>query len=209
MLSSQVGLAQGTFNALTPSQPYTTSGGSYINGPYVAGYNNGGAGWTFTPTENLLVTSVSALFAQQVSVWLGTNTIMASYSIATPDGSLEPIAPLLLLAGQSYAISAQNTNSSSTQYLIGSPTGTPFTLVTVSSYLSGFGDYNLSPAGQWSPFASADNADFVSIGPNFQFQVAPEPGSLSLFLSGILLCPAIFKKHKLTSGTLAKCSDAS
>ena len=177
--------AQGTLDALTPSPPYNTG----IYGPYVVGFFNGGVGWTFTPTSDLLVTGVSSLSAPQVSIWAGTNQILTTYSVAASDGSLEAIPPLLLFAGQNYAISTQNTNSSSTVFFqVGSLTGTTFPLITISSYLTGFGNYNLSTTGQWTPFGSTDNTDVISIGPNFQFQVVPEPGITGLSILGLLFC---------------------
>jgi hypothetical protein len=189
--------AQGAFNALTPSLPYAPPGGSPLQGPYVELYVNGGVGWTFTPTANILVTGISSLFAPQVSIWLGTNQILTSFSY-TPDannlGSFEPIAPFLLSAGQNYAMSAQNPNfESAIQFLIGSTAGTGLPLVSFSSYLTGFGDFNLSTNGVWTPFPSSNNTDIVSIGPNFQFQVVPEPSTIAFSLLGLLFC---FRKLK-------------
>ena len=187
--------SQVTLNALTPSLPYAPPGGSYLEGPYFQGYDIGGVGWTFTPTENILVTDVSAVLAPQVSIWLGTSQILASYNITTSDGNPESISPLLLLAGQNYAVSAQNPNfTGTTMYLLGSPTGaSSLPLVTVSSYLTEFGNFNLSSTGQWTPIGSTDNTDYVSIGPNFQFQVVPEPRIIRLSILGFLFCVRKFK----------------
>jgi len=186
--------AQGTMNALTPNLP-TNEG---VFGPYVVGYFNGGVGWTFTPTADLLVTGVSSFSAPQVSIWLGTNQVLASYPVANADGSFETISPLVLLAGQDYAISTQNTNFSSVIFFqVGSTTGTVFPLVSVSSYLTGFGDFNLTTNEQWTPFDSTENTDIISLGPNFQFQVVPEPGVVALSILGLLLLKNMSRTQKM------------
>ena len=171
--------AQGTVNAL-----------NFIP-PSILGYTNGGVGWTFVPTSDLLVTAISAT-APQVSFWLGMNQIIANYnyfnSSRDPIYVFQPVTPLFLSAGQSYSISAQNPNFASTIvfYVFGpNPGGSPFgpAPFSVSAYISQFASYSVSDTGQWSPLATPpDNSSYLGFGPNFQFQVVPEPSWLGLLL---------------------------
>ena len=179
--------AQGTVDALTPSIQF--------GGQNIAGYTVGGIGWTFTPTETLLVTAIAAEkglapdpYVPQVSFWNGTNQIMATFSYTNSDSSFEPVAPFILSAGQNYSISMQHSNFSSVvSFFIGSPTGADgFTpVISVSPYLSGFGNFQLSTNGQWSPSPAAANADYLFFGPNFQFEVVPEPNTIGLSVLGL------------------------
>jgi hypothetical protein len=179
--------AQATRDALTPSLPINTG----VAGPYPLSYVIGGIGWTFTPTADLLVTGISSS-APQVSFWLGTNQILETFDYnnhTTTNYSIQPISPLLLSAGQNYSISTQNSNfTSSVNILIGSPTGVDgIPVVSISSYLTNYtGSFSVSINGDWNPIASPDNADYISLFPNFQFQVVPEPMSLELMILGFL-----------------------
>jgi hypothetical protein len=160
--------AQGTSAAMSFSLPGNT------------GYVFGGVGWTFVPTSNLVVTGISST-AGKVSFWLGTNQVFASYDYSGgyPSFPFQSIAPLLLFAGQSYAISAQNTNfTSEVVFMVFGPPSSnvydppPF---GISSYISQFASYSLSTNAQWgSPLVSPPaNTNYLFFGPNFQFQVVP------------------------------------
>ena len=174
--------AQGTFSAITPN---LQAGGVYFPGYMFSG----GVGWTFTPTVDLIVVAISST-APQVSFWNGTNQILASFGYSNTAGSLEPIAPMLLLAGRNYAISTQHPDyASSITFAIGSPTGADgIAAVVISPYLTGFGSFALSSTAQWRLYPATDNADYAFLGPNFQFQVVPEPSSLGLSILGLLFC---------------------
>jgi hypothetical protein len=173
--------AQGTLNALSFTPP-----GALI-------YANGGVGWSFVPTSDLLVTAISSS-APQVSFWLGTNQVIANYDYAGPYGSLltgatsnfQPVTSLLLSAGQTYFISTQYSNFTPTvNFFI---FGSGLTSFSTSSFISQFASYSLSSSGVWSPAATPpDNSNYALLGPNFQFQVVPEPTSieLSLFALGV------------------------
>ena len=180
--------AQGTVDALTPSIGFYSAS--------IPGYTFGGIGWTFTPTETLLVTAIAAVkgpfpdppYVPLVSFWSGTNKILSSFSYTNSNSGFELIAPFILLAGQNYSISMQHSNfSSSVNFYLGSPTGADgFTpVISVSPYLSGFGNFQLSTNGQWSPSPAAANADYLFFGPNFQFEVVPEPNTIGLSVLGL------------------------
>lgn len=184
--------AQGTFQAIS------------FNLPGVAGYTANGVGWSFVPNSDLLVTGISAT-APQVSFWQGESQLLAAYIYAGPYGSLvtgpstnfQSIQPLLLSAGQKYFISAQSSNfATSTALFVYSRNGAgspppygppPF---ATSSDIIDFASYYLYPNGQWSsPVTPAsDNINYALLGPNFQYQVVPEPSSFGLVVISAALC---------------------
>jgi hypothetical protein len=168
--------AQGTLNALS----FTPPGALFPR--------DGGVGWSFVPTSDLMVTAISSS-APQVSFWLGTNQVIANYDYAGPYGSLllgattnfQSVAPLLLSAGQTYFISTQFSNfTSQVNSFVFGPGATSF---TNSSYISQFASYSLSTSDQWSPTTTPpDNSNYLLLGPNFQFQVVPEPTAFEFFI---------------------------
>ncbi|MCX6895475.1 MAG: hypothetical protein NTZ16_08280 [Verrucomicrobia bacterium] len=195
LLASAVidGKAQGTFDALIPITPIT--GG--VLSAYPLGYVNNGIGWTFTPNQDLVVTAISSS-ASQVIFWQGTNQVLASYAYPSAHDTLQPVSALFLSANQNYAVSTRNTDGlSSTVFHFGSPNGTDnLPLISVSPYLTGFGSFQVSVDGQWTAYP-ADNANYIFIGPNFQFQVVPEPRSMTLLIFGLgFMSYAIKRKRR-------------
>ena len=184
-LFPQLSIAQGTLNALNIS-----SGGT------VVGYAPQAVGWSFVPSADLLVTGISST-APQVDFWSGTSQDIATYNYTGPYGgpptfaaptNFQAVTTLLLIAGQTYFISTQQPNfSSQVNVFVYSlnPSGSPYGPITfsLSPYITQFASYYLSSSGQWSPTATPpDNASSVLLGPNFQFQVVPEPTSFELFI---------------------------
>lgn len=180
-----VAKSQGTLDALTIPA---------ISGAPVTGYTVGGAGWSFVPTTDILVTGVEAS-APLVIFWQNSYQNMATFSVSSPSlipaNSFDSITPLLLSAGQVYYVSCQNSSLSDAILLTGwalpgtgspPPYGTP--PFSISPYISQFASYFLSSAGQWTlpPGSSSNNLYY---GPNFQFQVVPEPSTGSLAFLGL------------------------
>ena len=178
-------VAQGTLNALSFSSSGT-----------VVGFAPQGVGWSFVPTADLLVTGISSS-APQVDFWLGTNQDIATYNYSGPyysgGGASAPtnfqtVSSLLLSAGQTYFISTQQSNFTSQVnvfvYNLNS-SGSPFNPkpFSLSPYIDQFASYYLSSSGQWSPTTTPpDNSSSVLLGPNFQFQIVPEPTSFEFIL---------------------------
>ncbi len=161
-----------------------------ISGAPVVGFVPGGVGWSFTPSIDILVSGIEA-GSPQVSFWQGSNQIISTFNIASPSSvpanTFESIPPLELYAGQIYYISCQNSNFSESVpvtvwELQGSNSNTPIPF-TISSYITQYSCSIVSQDGQWSPpnITSADNNTLL-YGPNFQFQVVPEPSSAELSL---------------------------
>ena len=185
-LLPQFSTAQGTLDAL-----YISSGGT------VVGYAGQGVGWSFVPTSDLLVTAINSS-ASQVDFWLGTSQNIASYNYTGPYGgpptfaapsNFQAVTTLLLTTGQTYFISTQQPNfSSQVNVFVYSlnPSGSPYGPIafSLSPYITQFASYYLSSSGQWSSTSSSGypNTDNATLGPNFQFQVVPEPTSFELFL---------------------------
>ncbi len=185
-------VAQGTLSALVID-----------SGSPPVGYALQGVGWSFVPSADLSVTAVSST-APQVNFWLGTNQVIATFNYAGPYGgpptfqaptNFQAVSSLFLSAGQTYFISTQQTNF--TDVVIVSvyglnQSGSPYgpTTFTPSPYITQFASFYLSSSGQWSPTTTPgyDNANYAVLGPNFQFQVVPEPASieLSLLVVGVL-----------------------
>jgi hypothetical protein len=181
-------VAQGNLNALVVD-----------SGSSVVGYATQDVGWSFVPTADLLVTGISST-APQVDFWLGTNQNIATYNyfgpylsdqVGTPD-NFQSVSSLLLSAGQTYFISTQQTNFTSevTVFVYGLNQGGsiygPKTF-SPSPYISQFGSYYLSSSGQWSSTTTPgyNNTDYAVLGPNFQFQVVPEPSAFELLLLSV------------------------
>jgi hypothetical protein len=173
-------IAQGNLNALTYIYP---SGGVFGPGG-LRSYVVGGVGWSFVPTSDLLVTAVYTYNGTQVSLWQGASQVITNMAYTSISGDFQAVTSLLLSAGQTYFISTQNSDlSSSMNVVVYSSQGqsgiSPF---TSSPYITQFADYQFSQSGQWSPSPAGDNASYLYLGPNFQFQVVPEPTSFELFL---------------------------
>jgi hypothetical protein len=178
------------------------------NGSDAFGYfNDGGIGWSFTPTVNMFAVGVEAS-APQVSFWLGSNQVLATFEVSNPSmdpsDSFTTIAPLLLIAGQPYFITCQNSNFTGTLFVSGwafpgtsspPPYGPgPF---SVSPELTGYASYFVSASGQWSDPSIPPNlnSDELFYGPNFEFLVVPEPGAAEiLFLAAVLLPRKLFSR---------------
>jgi hypothetical protein len=162
----------------------------------VAVFMDGGPGWSFVPTTNLTVTSVGYLDPSTaggdpnavVSIWAGTNTVIASYTgITDPSAQLGDIVsaavlPLALAAGQPYSITV------STAPLAGSTwygslfdnsgevvPGAPF---QVAPELAQYQGWQLSQNGTFAPLSSDPglNRQLLWLGPTFTYQIGlPRP----------------------------------
>ncbi|MCU0783778.1 MAG: hypothetical protein MUF81_06960 [Verrucomicrobia bacterium] len=169
----------------------------FSSGFPVAGYAPGGVGWSFIPTSDLLVTGISST-APQVSFWSETNQVIANYDytgslgnfFTGPSTNFQAVPSLLLSAGHTYFISAQFSNfTSSANLFVYSRNGVEGILqFDTSSYISQFASYYLSPSGEWSPTTSpaSENVNLALLGPNFQFQIVPEPTSFGFLTLALL-----------------------
>jgi hypothetical protein len=154
-------------------------------------------GWSFVPAANIAVTAISSS-ATQVSFWSSTSQTIATYDFTGPYGdatgpasAFQSIAPLYLLAGQTYYVSTENSDLSPfLDYTYGPPSGVPNGPVSfsTSAYLSQYDSYIIDSSGQWAPSTTPpDNADYLLLGPNFEFQLTPEPTTFELLALGLVV----------------------
>ena len=190
-----VAKSQGTLDALTSS--FTVVSGPPNVPPFsqnIISFVQGGAGWAFTPTENILVTAIAST-TPQVNFWIGSSPLANfNYSVGSYDYNFESITPLLLLAGQNYTVTAQYPNFTAlVNVTAGSILGDAGPTVSMSPSLSLNGYSLLTTNGQLTTYSS----DIVLLGPNFQFQVAPEPSTVGLsFLGlGLFSCTQKFRRR--------------
>jgi hypothetical protein len=153
-----------------------------------------GVGWSFVPQSDLLVTAISSSMPQ-VNFWHGADTLVATFNYAgpysgpgSPSTNFQAIQPLQLSAGQLYYISTQAPNfASNTLFYAFGRSGTDLTPFTNSPSLGQVASYYLSPSGEWSSTTTppSENANAILLGPNFEFQVIPEPACTRLILLAI------------------------
>jgi len=177
---------------------------SFPNGPAsgILAVLNGGAGWFFVPTTNLTLTSVGYLDLATVggdpnavvTIWAGTNSVVASYTgitdLSAQSGDIisVPVAPLLLAAGQPYSITvyvapladsswsgALHDNSGAIQY-------DPF---EVAPQLSQYHAWQLNQDGSFAPLFGdpAESQQLMWLGPTFTYQLGSPPPTLSIGLT--------------------------
>jgi hypothetical protein len=193
--------AQGTLNALTfgPGIPQN----AHVTGVAV--------GWSFVPTADILVSGVAAS-GPQITFWQGSGQPLATFPVTStswPDfqsgvsRGFDPTSPVLLLAEQLYFVSCQETIAGAQSFPVYSQSGTfGFPLFQTSSYISQFACYSVASDGTLSPIFPTDLGpdlvhDLLCLGPNFQFQLVPEPPTFSLLCCAIsaLACVRWFCKN--------------
>jgi hypothetical protein len=157
----------------------------------IYGSQSGPVGWTFQPTTDIDVTALGAFtnlvggaggFTFQVGLWDASGSLLASQtvnsaSITVDQSKFADIAPLLLLASQTYYVAVYTSGS------LVIPVGTP----TMAPGMQ-LGQAATSPVFAFtfpSTLNSITDLSDVIIGPNFLFEPlgVPEP-SACLLLSG-------------------------
>jgi hypothetical protein len=161
----------------------------------------GGAGWSFSPTTNLTVTSVGYLGTATggdpnavVTIWAGTNSAIASYTPIT-DPSAQPneivsapVPPLLLAAGQTYSITVYAAPLSGSQWYgsVHDNSGflgyAPF---EVAPELSNYHALSLNQDGTFAPLSSdpAQDQQLLCSGPTFTYAIGLPPPTLQIALA--------------------------
>jgi hypothetical protein len=159
----------------------------------------GGAGWSFVPTTNLLVTSVGYLVTDNgggdpnavVAIWAGTNSVIASYTGIT-DPSAQPgdiisaaVPSLPLAAGQPYTITVYSSPLAlSTWYGArldnsGQFVDAPF---EVAAELSQYEAWRLNRNNTFTPLIPDPglNQQMLWLGPTFTYTVGSPPPRLTI-----------------------------
>jgi hypothetical protein len=164
---------------------------------------HGGAGWSFVPTTNLVVTSVGYLTDANgggnpnvvVTIWSGTNRVLASYTGIT-DPSAPPntivsatIPSLALAAGQPYAITVYTAPLSNSISALavhdnsGVEGNNPF---RVAPELAQYQGLLLSQTNTFAPLSTSptQNSQLLYLGPTFTYQVGTLAPRLTIALAG-------------------------
>lgn len=156
----------------------------------VVGGSDATAGWAFTSSQNLLVTSLGGLLLAdigisspiEVGLWSSDGTLLSSVTITSSsqsnNGSLyQAITPVSLIAGDTYIVAT------------GTPGNFNFAEVpsdTTQSPISFNGPAAVGGKGFSFPTEITPSTpdDFVIYGANFLFQSVPEPSVLGLLAMG-------------------------
>jgi hypothetical protein len=190
--------------ALTQAPAAATDALILPTGPVtdVAVMESGGAGWSFVPTTNLLLTAVGYLNTTGVggdpnavvSIWAGTNALLASYTgitnAFTPAGEIisAGVAPLALTAGQTYTIAVYTAPLATvlwSGYLhdnTGWIVNAPF---AVAAQLSQYQAWLLNTDGTFTPFEDSPlNQQILWLGPTFTYRIGVLGPTLTIGRSG-------------------------
>lgn len=171
---------------------------NYGNDLSIVGYANGGAGFEFTPNQSISVTSLgysqtspSSLSAYtsgtaQVSIWDSTGDLLSTAVLAETDpifnqSYYQTVSPVTLTAGVSYFIGAVSAVGT-----VGT-TNPPVELWAGNAVNDG--SFSVSPdikylgvatgANIWEGLQSGTTTSLL-VGPDFQYNVVPEPSALAL-----------------------------
>lgn len=160
-----------------------------MNGIYyqgVIGYqNNSTIGWTFSPSENILVSSLGWFGDQNpssgitIGLWNETGTLLSSAMINDNsemiDGNkFEAINPIQLSANQTYVIGAGISGQMTYLGFFGSPTTNAISYITA----------NLSQGSGFTFPTTLTDSDGYIPAVTFIFQIVPEPNVLALSALG-------------------------
>lgn len=148
----------------------------------VLGYVNGGSGFSFTPTTNLLVTRVGYLDEGNVNpiikFWAGTNYPMASFTLApgtSSDAMVYSNVSLTLLAGRPYSITLQEGSSFASVFLLRAYV-TNTARFLVATQLAAYQSLIVTTTGVFTNFST----NVLYLGPNFSYSVQTTPITLPL-----------------------------
>jgi len=166
----------------------------------IPGASQFATGWTFVPTADLKVTTISpgptvdTNVVYEFSIWEGTNQVIASYSIRNrppydANGlSHQSIPGLVLKAGSRYGVLLRDPNGAKqgVDYFFRINAG-PNRAFTPSPFISEFRNFQVR-TNAWIPFPNLiSNSDTLILGPSFQFQAIPPAISVSLSADNIVL----------------------
>jgi hypothetical protein len=164
--------------------------------PAIVGYATNGAGFEFSPVENMTLTALGfggsdlANYPYQVTLYNASGTVLATAQVTA--GSTfynqtyyQSVSTVSLVAGSDYYLGAVEVGNTGGNFWLGDviETGVNGAFaanadINYLSYDAGFGPpSNIPTAGP--------NSDYL-IGANFQFTVVPEPSVLCLGLAGVL-----------------------
>ena len=160
----------------------------------LGGYVNGVGGWSFQPQQNIAVTALGSFEGTMVAtgepiaigVWAADGSLLAS-NMVTAASSLvnqtvyEPIDPVALWAGQTYSIGVYAQGG--TIIVIG-VAPTEGSVTTAPDIRLGTAVASFHEFGFPGSIVGPDNS--AILGPNFEYNVIPEPDGVVLLCCGVL-----------------------
>ena len=130
----------------------------------------------------------------EVGLWDSSGTLLASQTVSAGSTAVDQslyasIAPLLLLAGETYYVAAYSAAGALAAVVV-TPGSPPNGYATMSPEIQ-LGQVAYSSGSGFSfPATTEGNAGYAIIAPNFEFQAVPEPSMLALLgggMAGLLL----------------------
>ena len=163
-------------------------------------------GFRFTPNVNIIVTALGYYDAHQDGLTLqhpvaiydyDSQTMLTSATVGPAsllDGSFrfEPVNPLVLAAGNSYLVAGYHPGSTTEDF---AATPAPSDLIISPSIT--YQGYSYVYGGSTVEFPTTPYANFTFFGPNFQLEPIPEPLTLALTGSGLLLLMFLRRRRGL------------
>jgi hypothetical protein len=162
-------------------------------------------GWTFTTASNISITSLGVLDianhnAHNVGLWSASGTLLASQNVTlqspsytSPQGSafrFESIQPVTLMAGNSYTIGAEYTPELYLDFYTYS-----LRAGSVVNSCIRYGSAVQGPNNTGLVFPSTVVADKTGFfGPNFLFEPVPEPRTVYLLATGLVILGFRFRR---------------
>jgi hypothetical protein len=163
-------------------------------------------GWTFQPQTDINVTALGAFSYVlqnpgnlEIGLWDSGGNLLASNAVSITGTSAatvySSIAPLMLMAGQTYYLSAYSPSQTVYFYVVGPNSDTyGYAIMSPEIQLGGLA-FNTNRVFAFPSSIEGQPGDAVVM-PNFQFEAVPEPSIFSLLGGGIIAFLTMRKKIK-------------
>src|ERR1035437_6552660 len=208
LVATLAALAQGSLEAM---QGYVSASGN-LNRVFYSQISANPAvtlGWTFQPQTDIDVTALGAFNDAlhgsgnlEIGLWNSSGDLLTSSLVAltgTSSNSIyQTIAPLLLIAGETYYLGAYSPSQTVYFYVVGPDSDTHgYAIMSPEIQLSGAA-YNTGNVFAFPSTTISQLGDAVVM-PNFQFQVVPEPSTVCLLGGGTIILLALRKRISIFS----------
>lgn len=163
-------------------------------------------GWTFQPQIDINVTALGAFNDVlhgsgnlEIGLWNSSGDLLTSSLVAltgaSSDSVYQSVAPVMLTAGQTYYLGAYSPSQVAYFYVVGPDSDTHgYAIMSPEIQLGGLA-FNTSSVFAFPSTTEGQPGDAVVM-PNFQFQPVPEPSTVCLLGSGVMVLLAL-RKRKL------------
>ena len=161
-------------------------------------------GWTFQPQTDIKVTALGAFSYVlqnpgnlEIGLWDSGGNLLASNAVSITGTSAatvySSIATLMLMAGQTYYLSAYSPSQTVYFYVVGPDSHTHgYAVMSPEIKLGGLA-FNTNSVFAFHSSTEGQPSDAVVM-PNFQFQAVPEPSTVCLLVGGAMVLLAMRRK---------------